>query len=196
MEDISFANLEDGDLRLEFTEFAPHPVHKAPTYHFRMVHAETGEELGGINLRVASTPHIELYAGHIGYGVHLPHRGHRYAARSLRLLAPIAWRLQLDRLWITCDPENTSSRRSAELAGAKLVEIVDVPENCIIHQRGHKRKCRYLLDLRSSTPAFRDSNEDVVCQDAPERHSGRYETRSSNPNSRPISLSPDSRTSL
>src|SRR5271156_2403688 len=42
----------DGDLQLELTSFAPHLVHKVPTYHFRMVHAATAEELGSIRLRV------------------------------------------------------------------------------------------------------------------------------------------------
>jgi predicted acetyltransferase len=112
-----------------------------------MVHAATAEELGGINLRIDSSPHIERYAGHIGYTVHPAHRGQRYAARSLRLIAPIARQLHINPLWITCDPENASSRRSAELAGAEFVEIVDVPANCIIHQTGHRRKCRYRLDV-------------------------------------------------
>ncbi|WP_321472291.1 GNAT family N-acetyltransferase [uncultured Paludibaculum sp.] len=149
MDDLAFVRLEDGELRLEFVKFAPHPVHKVPTYFFRMVHVQTGEELGGINLRAGSTAHIELYAGHIGYSVYPAYRGHRYAARSVRLLAPIARQLQFEVLWITCDPENAGSRRSAELAGAEFVEIVDVPENCIIHRSGHRRKCRYRLDLRS-----------------------------------------------
>jgi hypothetical protein len=64
--DFSAAPLEDGDLRLQFVECAPHPVHKVPTYRFRMVHSQNSEELGGINLRPGSTPHLELYAGHIG----------------------------------------------------------------------------------------------------------------------------------
>jgi len=118
-----------------------------------MIHTETGEELGGINLRVSSTPHIELYAGHIGYTVHPAHRGHKYAARSVRLLIPIARQRSFDVLWITCDPENMASRRSLERAGAQFVEIVNVPESCIIHQSGHKQKCRYRLDLGSSDGA-------------------------------------------
>jgi predicted acetyltransferase len=142
---MSPGELRDGDLRLELTEFAPHRVHHVPTYHFRMVDAATGEELGSINLRVASTPHIERYAGHIGYSVLPAHRGHRYAARSLRLLIPLARRLGLDPLWITCDPENLASRRTLELAAAEFVEAVDVPEDCIIHRSGHPRKCRYRL---------------------------------------------------
>src|SRR5580658_5185004 len=136
---------EDADLTLHLTDFSPHRVHNVPTYHFRMVHTSTGEELGGINLRIASTPHIERYAGHIGFTVHPAHRGHRYAARALRLLMPLAQQLGLDTLWISCDPENAASRRTLELAGAHFVEIVDVPEDCIIHRSGHKKKCRYVL---------------------------------------------------
>jgi hypothetical protein len=69
----------DGELVLQFLRFEEHPVHRVPTYYFRMIHAETGEELGGINLRCSSIPHIERYAGHIGFSVHEPQRGHRYA---------------------------------------------------------------------------------------------------------------------
>jgi tagatose 1,6-diphosphate aldolase len=64
------APLIDGELVLQFLRFEDHPVHKVPTYYFRMIHAETGEELGGINLRCSSIPHIERYAGHIGFAVH------------------------------------------------------------------------------------------------------------------------------
>lgn len=140
--------LAEGELVLQFSDFSSHPVHKVPTYFFRMVHAESGEELGSISLRVVSTRRVELYAGHIGYGVHPAHRGHRYAARSVRLLASFAGNFLINPLWITCDPDNVASRRTCELAGAKFVETVDVPTNCIIHRSGHTQKCRYRLDLR------------------------------------------------
>jgi tagatose 1,6-diphosphate aldolase len=111
-----------------------------------MISSPTGAEVGHLNLRVGSTAHIECYAGHIGYGVDEAFRGRHYAARSVVLLVPLARRLQLDPLWITCDPENAASRRSLELAGAEFVEIVDVPEDCGILKYGHRaRKCRYRL---------------------------------------------------
>lgn len=138
--------LVDGDLSLELAEIALHPAHKVLTYFFRIVHKDAGEELGRINLRAETNPHIALYAGHIGYSVHPQYRGHSYAARSLRLLLPFARKLGINPIWITCNPENTASRRSCELAGAKFVEVVDVPEECIIHRDGHTRKCRYRLD--------------------------------------------------
>jgi tagatose 1,6-diphosphate aldolase len=139
--------LRDGDLVLQFVRLGEHPVHKAPTYWFQMIHGVTGEELGGINLRYGSTPHLELYAGHIGFAVHPAHRGHRYASRSLTLLVPVAKKLKLKSLWITCDPDNVASRRSLELAGAQFTAIVEVPEGCIIRQAGHPQKCRYRIDL-------------------------------------------------
>jgi predicted acetyltransferase len=146
LEIVHAIELRDGDLRLEFAEFAEHPYHKAPTYYFRMISTVSGLEAGTINLRVGSTSHIEHYAGHIGYGVHQEFRGHRYAARSVTLLLPLARRLGIDPLWITCDPENLASRRSLELAGAELIEIVDVPEDCGMRKYGGKtRKCRYRL---------------------------------------------------
>jgi len=142
-----FRESVDRELELQFSCVEIHPVHRVPTYRFRMIHAETGEELGGINLRRGSTPHIERYAGHVGFSVHPSHRGHRYAARALQLLLPIATQLEFEGIWITCDPENAASKRSLGLAGARFVEVVDVPEDCIIYQAGHPRKCRYWMGL-------------------------------------------------
>ena len=138
--------LRDEVLSLELVEVAEHPVHKVPALFFRMADTR-GQEVGAINLRVGSNRHIEHYAGHVGYSVHPAHRGHGYAARALRLLVPLGRRLGFEAIWITCDPENTASRRSCENVGAALVEIVEVPVDCIIHRHGHPRKCRYRLTL-------------------------------------------------
>jgi predicted acetyltransferase len=138
--------MEDGVLALQQAGFEPHPVHKAPTLFFQIVRIDSVQRVGEINLRLGSSPHIERYAGHIGYTIDPAHRGHRYAARATRLLLPLARERGLDPLWLTCDPDNLASRRSCELAGAELIEIVDVPTDCIIHRSGHPRKCRYLLD--------------------------------------------------
>ena len=144
---VNLEERSDDDLSLRLLELAQHPVHRVPTYFFRMVHAHTGEEIGTINLRLGYSPHIERYAGQVGFSVNEAHRGQHYAARSVRLLAPIAKELGFVALWITCDPENTASRRSLERAGAELIETVEVPADCVIFQTGHSRKCRYRLDL-------------------------------------------------
>ena len=147
MQPLPFPCLRDEELELEFVEYGIQQAHKVPAYHLRMIHRDTREELGNIHLRIGSTPHIERYAGHIGYTVHPQYRGHHYAARSLALLLPFARKLRLDPLWVTCDPENIASRRTLELAGAEFIEIVDVPADCTIHQSGHPRKRRYRLSI-------------------------------------------------
>jgi tagatose 1,6-diphosphate aldolase len=50
-------------------------------------------------------------------------------------------------LWITCNPYNIASRRTCELAGGELVEIVDLPKDTDMHQRGERKKCRHRFDL-------------------------------------------------
>jgi RimJ/RimL family protein N-acetyltransferase len=135
---------EDG-FALEFLELAKHSTCKVPARFYRMMNP-AGEHIGNINLRLQSTPHVVRYAGHIGYDVHPEHRGHHYAAQAVRLLIPVAQQHRIDPVWITCDPENTASRRSCELAGAEYVETVAVLARNAIFLPGHPRKCRYRLD--------------------------------------------------
>jgi len=148
VETVRSLDLRQGDLELRFSDFSVHSFHRVPTYSFRMFSQHSEQELGNINLRIGSTPHIERYAGHIGYNVHPAHRGHHYAARSVALLMPLARRHEIKPVWITCDPENSASRRTLEIAGAEFVEIVDVPKDCGIRRFGGKmRKCRYRLSF-------------------------------------------------
>jgi len=142
--------LVDGDLELFLV--ATHPGNPrlgwVPWYEFAMCPVGCPERhMGAISLRVGHTPHILFYAGHIGYHVLPPYRGHHYAARSCRLLFPLARAHRLNPLWITCDPDNWASRRSCELAGGTLVEIVDVPPADPLYWQGSRQKCRYRFDL-------------------------------------------------
>lgn len=141
--------LVDGELELvlDQKDEANVALGLVPQYRFRMRRNDTGEYAGGINLRVSNQPSIVLYAGHIGYGVNAEQRGHHYAARACRLLLPLAKLHALNPVWITCNPDNYASRRSCELAGARLVEIVDVPPDNDMYLRGELQKCRYRIDL-------------------------------------------------
>jgi predicted acetyltransferase len=141
--------LVDGDLELVLMEkYAGDPAKGlVPAYKFQMQLVGQEETVGSIELRVGNTNHIVMYAGHIGYGVAPEHRGHHYAARACRLLLPLARRHGLKTVWITCNPDNVASRRSCELAGAKLLEIVDLPADTDIYREGEHQKCRYRLDL-------------------------------------------------
>lgn len=134
-------------MRLELAEFSPHVVHLVPTYHFRMVDAETEFEAGTINLRLGWDDNLILYAGHIGYGVYEAFRGRRYASRSVVLLKALARRHGFSEMWITCNPGNLASKRSCELAGAEYIETVAVPETSPYYARGIRHKRRYRLAI-------------------------------------------------
>jgi predicted acetyltransferase len=116
-----------------------------PTYHFWMRRLDRPDlpMAGGISLRLGNSFDTVMYYGHVGYHVYPPARGRHYAERSTRLLLPLAHRHEIDPLWITCNPDNFASRRSCERLGAQLVEIVPVPIDHPLYQRGEKEKCRY-----------------------------------------------------
>jgi predicted acetyltransferase len=135
----------DGNLRLVLKERVPASPDRGwvPMYRFAIV--VDGGRVGGIDFQVSASDFIVRFAGQIGYRIDEPHRGHRYAARALRLLAPLARAHGLCPLWITCNPDNLASRRTCEIAGAELVEIVDLPRDCDMYVKGDRQKCRYRL---------------------------------------------------
>ena len=122
-----------------------------PAYHFWMrlaPDADAGVRIaGGINLRIGRTTNLELYLGHMGYNVFPPARGRHYARRAVRLLLPLARRHALSPLWITCNPDNVASRRTCEIAGGRLVEVVPLPMDHALRARGEREKCRYRFDV-------------------------------------------------
>ncbi|MEO8395438.1 MAG: GNAT family N-acetyltransferase [Chloroflexota bacterium] len=141
--------LVDDDLELVLVEkFNGDPaLQLVPSYKFRMVRSTDKQDMGRIDLRIGTSTSIVMYAGHIGYSVFGDYRGHHYAARSVKLLLPLARKHGLNPLWITCNPDNFASRRACELAGGRMIEIVDLPEDNEMYQRGERQKCRYRLDL-------------------------------------------------
>jgi predicted acetyltransferase len=148
MPQILYPNeLQSSELVLEYLEYALHPFLGVPSWSFRMVDPQSSAYTGRINLRVGHSDLLERYAGHIGYSVDPDFRGHHYAAQAVEMLKPLAYRLGLDPLWITCDPDNAASRRTCERAGGLLVDIVEVPPDSPMWAAGARVKCRYRFDL-------------------------------------------------
>ena len=127
-----------------------------PSYHFWMkVHHVPAAEgktaplciAGGIGLRIGTNDEIRKYAGHVGYHVYPPARGHHYAERACRLLLPLARAHGIRDLWITVNPDNAASRRTCERLGASLVDTIMIPTDHPFYARGERAKCRYVLAL-------------------------------------------------
>ena len=141
--------LSDGELQvvLTATRDANGSDVEVPTYCFAMRREDSEYSVGHLNLRLGHTDNIELYQGHIGYGVHARWRGHHYAERATRLVLPLAKDHGYTTIWITADPDNWPSRRTCERLGATLVEVLDVPKATLAYRHGARRKCRYRVDL-------------------------------------------------
>jgi len=126
---------------------------RVPAYHFWMlVPRGVGADppiriAGGIGLRIGNNPEIEMFSGNIGYHVYPPARGRHFAERACRLLLPLARRHGMERLWITCNPENAASRRTCERLGARLIDTVTIPGDHPFRMRGETAKCRFMIDL-------------------------------------------------
>ena len=153
------ANLTRGKI-IDFLRVAPMgrqngdpAAGRVPAYHFWMLVPDgIGEPpirvVGGMGLRIGNNREIDLYSGNIGYHVYPPARGRRYAERACRLVLPLARRHGVERLWITCNPDNVASRRTCERLGAALVDIVPVPGDHPFRLRGETAKCRFVIELK------------------------------------------------
>jgi tagatose 1,6-diphosphate aldolase len=94
-------------------------------YRFDIRLVGEGTKVGAVCLRTGCTKRLEEYGGHLSYDVDEEYRGNRYAARSCRLLFPLAIRHGIRSLLITCHPENLASRRTCELIGAEYVDTIE-----------------------------------------------------------------------
>jgi predicted acetyltransferase len=112
-----------------------------------MIDRESNAHAGSIHLRIGITEDLVLHCGQIGYGVDPPFRGRRFAARSVRLVLPIAKTTGMDTVWITCDPGNLASRRTLELAGGEFVETREIPHWSRMVGEGRQSICRFRFDL-------------------------------------------------
>ena len=136
--------LVDGDLELVLEAKLPadHEKGYMPAYKFAMREPGKDAKIGEIGLKIGTPPN---HMGHIWYRVLPDYQGNHYAARSCRLLVPLARQHNINPIWITCREDNTASRRSAEIAGAKLSAIVKTPKGYKDWLGPVSQKCKYFL---------------------------------------------------
>lgn len=99
-----------------------------PANEFWLLERDAGQILGVIRLRHKLTPYLEERGGHIGYAIRPSARRKGYGTRMLALLLDWlrdpAWQqargLNLRRILITCNAENTGSARIIEANGGVL----------------------------------------------------------------------------
>ncbi len=94
----------------------PPPGRVACTY-FWIVEAGRDEVVGFLAVRHELNDFLLEQGGHVGYSVRPSARGRGHASRALRLGLAHAAGLGLQRVLLTCDPDNLASQRTIERAG-------------------------------------------------------------------------------
>ena len=98
--------------------------------------------LGEIHIRHALTPALLQYAGNIGYGIRASETGKGYGSAMLHLALEYCRSMNMEKVLITCDDENSASARVIEKNGGILENKV---LNCT--DRGMVLTRRYWITL-------------------------------------------------
>lgn len=134
-------------LQLDHTSEARPEQRWLPAYYFSICLLD-GTPVGYCDLRIGHNEKTYI-GGNIGYRIDEPYRGHRYAARACRLLFRLAKKHGLEHLFITCDPSNTASSRTCEIAGGKYLETAAIPEDNEMYMQGKRQVMVYRFDLNT-----------------------------------------------
>ena len=99
-------------LRDQALEDSPRPEGQVPSTTLWWVSGD--EYLGRIAIRPRLTPHLRDYGGHIGYDVRPSARRRGHATAMLAAALPLAGALGIGPALVTCDEDNSGSRKVIE----------------------------------------------------------------------------------
>lgn len=105
-------------LRDQEREGAPRPAEYVPATTLWWVDDAHGY-LGRLAIRHRLTPRLRQVGGHIGYDVRPTARRRGHATAMLAAALPVARALGIGDVFITCDVDNTASRRVIERNGGQ-----------------------------------------------------------------------------
>jgi predicted acetyltransferase len=91
--------------------------------------------LGWSGLRLRLNPNLEDIGGHIGYRIRPTERRKGYGTRILAMTLTEARKLGLSDLLLTCDSDNTGSRRIIERNGGQLASESVSPQSGVLVAR-------------------------------------------------------------
>jgi predicted acetyltransferase len=105
-------------LRAAALEETPRPAGWVPCT--TLWYVEVAEYLGRLAIRHRLTDWLLNYGGHIGYDVRPSARRRGHATAMLRESLPVAQRLGIDDVLVTCDDDNVGSRKVIDANGGRF----------------------------------------------------------------------------
>lgn len=144
---FSVEDLNDGEIFLKLRKTCGEKPEKRwlPAYYFDICRAD-GIKIGVCDLRVGHNDKTYI-GGNIGYGIDPPFRGRHYAAKACRLLFRQAKKHGMDHLFITCDPDNTASKKTCLAAGGAYMGTALIPKDNELYADGKRFASIYRFEL-------------------------------------------------
>ncbi len=99
------------------------PTDRAPASTYWLVR-DKRRVIGSVNIRHWLPPHMEHEGGHVGYSIRPSERCRGYATALLAMAVDKAWLMDVDRVLVTCDKDNSPSARVIQKNGGVLEDEV------------------------------------------------------------------------
>ena len=111
------------------------PAHLVPSTQYLYLRESDDKVVGVIQIRHYLNEYLEKYAGHIGYSVCPDERKKGYATQMLKAVLPVCKSLGIDRVLISCLPDNEGSRRTILKNGGVYESTVFEPKEKVYLER-------------------------------------------------------------
>lgn len=139
---------QDEDIKIQWVDqhIDSNPEGWGQSYIFDIIELKTQRIVGRCDLRVGNTETLRL-AGHIGYTIYLPYRGHHYAGKATQLLFKFAKEKGMKELIITCNTDNLASYKTCVYAGCRYLKDESVPVEHELYAQGDRIKAIFVKAL-------------------------------------------------
>ena len=118
-----------------------------PTVYYDIYLHDSFLKVGKCDLRLKLDK--RMYYGHVGYNIYPKERGHHYAYYACKILFKIAREeFGYNELYLTCNPDNVASYKTLKALGCELLEVIQIPKEHELYQKGDTYKCVFRYRIR------------------------------------------------